>query len=123
MTHVKSVCQNTDRCARIEIAAVKVLNNIVEHAFADPKTGSGPDTNRRIRLICTWLDTTICLEIADNECALPGEALPEGRAADVDVAVAALPEGGFGWFLIRTLVSDIVYDRRDGRNFTTLWFA
>ncbi|WP_348540063.1 hypothetical protein [Ruegeria sp. HKCCE4148] len=33
-----------------------------------------------------------------------------------------MPEGGFGWFLIHQLTSDIQYERRDGCNRLSLRF-
>jgi serine/threonine-protein kinase RsbW len=46
---------------------------------------------------------------------MPKETLPEGRLiARADVS--NLPEGGFGWFLIRALSRDLDYRRVGGRN-------
>jgi len=57
-------------------------------------------------LICT---------VIDQGLPMPGECLPEGRLPEVR-GVEELPEGGFGWHLIRTLSRDLAYRRIDGRN-------
>ena len=48
--------------------------------------------------------------------------MPNGRAPLGDnprdyARADELPEGGFGWFLIRELAHDLVYDRENGENF------
>jgi serine/threonine-protein kinase RsbW len=46
---------------------------------------------------------------------MPKDGLPEGRLVTL-AETATLPEGGFGWFLIRTLSRDLDYRREGGRN-------
>ncbi len=59
----------------------------------------------------------LMIEIADK-----GRPMPKGRAPIGNHPMSefckddAMPEGGFGWFLIREIVRDLVYDRRDGEN-------
>ena len=45
----------------------------------------------------------------------PGGEPPAGQAPDPD----DLPEGGFGWHLIRSLSKDLEYHREGDRNFLT----
>jgi serine/threonine-protein kinase RsbW len=90
-----------------EIVLAEALNNIVEHAYA--RHSGDIEITLRLRgpdLVCNILDSGL---------PMPRETLPEGRLvplADTD----DLPEGGFGWFLIRTLSHDLDYRRVDGRN-------
>lgn len=90
-----------------EIVLAEAMNNIVEHAYAD---ASGQID------IALWLSPTDLLcQIEDEGRPMPGGVLPVGSLpafSDQD----GLPEGGFGWHLIRTLCRDLTYDRRDGRN-------
>jgi serine/threonine-protein kinase RsbW len=84
-----------------EIVITEVLNNIVEHAYA----GVAGEIDLTIRpledgLHCTVTDRGTPLP----DCNLPGDGLPDSGADD-------LPEGGFGWYLIRTLSQDISYLR------------
>jgi serine/threonine-protein kinase RsbW len=90
-----------------EIVLSEALNNIVEHAYAAHR-GQIEVCVRVVRgaLICT---------VIDQGLPMPGESLPEGRLPEVR-GVEDLPEGGFGWHLIRTLSSDLAYSRVNGRN-------
>lgn len=94
----------SDRADEVEIALAEAINNVVEHAFA----GADPGL---VRLLCSLRGRHLDIRICDNGAPLPQNRLPPGLAADVSVPRAELPEGGFGWFLIRELTSDIRYDR------------
>lgn len=93
---------------RVEIAVAEALNNVAEHAYAG---GEGPiglqvgRCPRRGDILCT---------ITDRGRPLPGKALPAGLRPAIETA--ALPEGGFGWFLIRALGAGIRYRRVGGVN-------
>lgn len=90
-----------------EIVLAEVLNNIVEHAYA-----RHPGTIT-LTLRCTGAGLACLLK--DRGAAMPGLALPVGEFQDLGT-VEDLPEGGFGWFLIRSLVEDLSYERRGGEN-------
>ena len=87
-----------------EIVLAEVLNNVVEHAYA---AGTGPIL-LTLRLGDGWLH---CL-VEDEGVAMPGGEPPAGHAPDP----ADLPEGGFGWHLIRVLCQGLRYERQDGMN-------
>jgi serine/threonine-protein kinase RsbW len=87
-----------------EIVLAEVLNNVVEHAYA---AGTGLIL-LSLRLGDGWLHC----EVEDEGAAMPGCEPPAGRAPDP----ADLPEGGFGWNLIRVLCSGLRYERQDGMN-------
>lgn len=87
-----------------EIVLAEALNNIVEHAYARHQG----DIEITLQLSVSGL---VC-RIVDTGSPMPDGVLPAGKlkpfTTDDD-----LPEGGFGWFLIRTLSRDLEY-RRDG---------
>jgi serine/threonine-protein kinase RsbW len=92
-----------------ELVLAEVLNNVAEHAYGEAggmvSVTLGPDPGG-IR----------CL-ITDAGRAMPGGQLPEGRLpGGSDVALEDLPEGGFGWHLIRALCVDLTYARVGGHN-------
>ncbi len=89
-----------------ELVLAEVLNNIVEHAYAG--------CSGRIALSLDLGASGLAVRITDNGLAMPGGAVPAGLLP-TDPA-ATLPEGGFGWFLIRSLTRDLAYDRKNGRN-------
>lgn len=97
----------------VEIVLAEVLNNIAEHAFRDR-----PDS--RIELDIARVPGALDIRIRDDGRPMPGGEAPVGTPQDIDVATADLPEGGFGWFLIRELTADLVYRRQAGHNELTL---
>ena len=90
-----------------EIVLAEILNNIAEHAYAGR---GGP-----IELCVVAEETGIACTIIDGGVAMPNGELPRG---DLHLATDArdLSEGGYGWFLIRSLTTDLRYLRRHNRN-------
>ena len=97
-----------DLLGSIEIVVAEALNNIVEHAHA---TCQGV-----ISLRARTVAQQVQFELLDQGLPMPGGELPKGLAAVVDVVVDDLPEGGFGWFLIRSLSQDLRYSRDGDTN-------
>ncbi|MBI1220251.1 MAG: ATP-binding protein [Rhodobacteraceae bacterium] len=96
----------TDRDT-VEIVLAEVLNNVVEHAY---RAGPG-----RIELrIRPTAEGLICA-IADHGLPMPGGMLPQGLLS-TPATTDSLPEGGYGWHLIRMLSQDLCYCRDRGRN-------
>lgn len=93
-----------NRAGDVEIALAEAINNVVEHAYASPDPGD-------VRVLCSLRPAHLDIRICDTGSPLPKSRVPSGLAVDVSVPRADLPEGGFGWFLIRELTSDIRYDR------------
>lgn len=92
-----------------ELVLAEVLNNVTEHAYA---AGAGP-----VSVTFRPEDKGVRCLIVDQGAPIPGGTLPEGRLpGGPGTALQDLPEGGFGWHLIRTLTADLVYQRQDGRN-------
>ena len=87
-----------------EIVLAEVLNNIVEHAYAR--------FPGRISLSVSQAGGLLICRVEDQGAPMPELAPPSGRQVDP----RDLPEGGFGWHLIRTLSADLTYERSDGRN-------
>ncbi|PQO24416.1 ATP-binding protein [Rhodobacteraceae bacterium WD3A24] len=99
-------------CEDVELVLAEVINNVVEHAYAD---GDGPIT----LTVSLAPGRIICL--IQDEGAPMGAARPAAGLAPVPAPVppaseAALPEGGFGWGLIHQLTSVVEYRRDGSRN-------
>ena len=90
-----------------EIVLAEALNNIVEHAYADQPG--------EIRVAVTRCAAGIFCRIRDRGRPMPGGSPPAGYLAPIGDG-DDVPEGGFGWFLIRTLARDLTYDRCEGEN-------
>lgn len=102
-------------CGTVEIVLAEALNNVVEHAYDGVERGEIGLHARlgHAELVCT---------LSDRGAAMRAPHLPEGRLPEIGCRQEALPEGGFGWFLIRSLTRDIHYTHDDGGNRLTLWF-
>lgn len=83
-----------------ELVLAEVLNNVVEHAYAR-YPGEIAVT---IRLVAGDLHCTV----TDRGVPMPQDRLPQGAPPALD---GDLPEGGFGWNLIRTLTTNLRYRR------------
>lgn len=90
-----------------EIVLAEALNNIVEHAYASD-VGS-------IEVRLRHQTPDLWCEIADVGLPMPDGTLPAGVLHSLNPG-DTLPEGGFGWFLIRTLAHDLAYCRSQDRN-------
>lgn len=98
-----------DRRATAELVLAEVLNNVVEHAYADQ---SGP-----VSVMISQTPQGLRCAITDRGKAMPGGRLPDGNRPDpLGKALEDLPEGGFGWHLIHSLTADLRYARVDDGN-------
>ncbi len=99
-----------DELGALEIVLAETLNNIVEHAYAN-----GPAGN--IEICLNHASDGLWCTVIDDGAMMPDGEVPLGRRAKLNCEVKDLPEGGFGWFLIRELAHDLVYERREDRNY------
>ncbi len=90
-----------------QIVLAEALNNIVEHSYAQ--------SAGEIAVSLTPGHAGLVCHIWDTGRPMPLGVLPNGDTP-MSCAPVDLPEGGFGWFLIRTLAQDLYYQRRNGSN-------
>ncbi|WP_158243215.1 ATP-binding protein [Acidimangrovimonas sediminis] len=127
-----------DDRALAEVLLAEVLNNVVEHAYdrrggwieielsvsclPGPMPGvvpaavtAGGGGGRPVApAVAQSSRAELGFVVYDWGRALPGGTLPDGRLPPI--AAGELPEGGFGWYLIRALASDLNHGREGGRN-------
>jgi len=101
---------NTEDHGTVELVLAEALNNIVEHAYASNAT------DKQIAMHCSYKEDGLHVEIIDQGAEMPGGIAPLGAPVTLDVAFEDLPEGGFGWFLIKDLAKDVSYTRQNGEN-------
>ncbi|KAF0174561.1 MAG: putative anti-sigma regulatory factor serine/threonine protein kinase [Rhodobacteraceae bacterium] len=90
-----------------EIVLAEALNNIVEHAYSSH--------DGEIEITLHLRQNELVCKISDTGLPMPDGKLPAGILAPLEPP-ADLPEGGFGWHLIRSLSKDLDYRRENGRN-------
>lgn len=96
-----------DQRGTAELLLAEVLNNVVEHAYAG---GVG-----EIEVTVARCGRSLVFRVLDRGAELPGHVLTPGYRGDYGPQ-GDLPEGGFGWPMIRALAKDVDYRRQDGCN-------
>ena len=94
----------------VQLVLAEALNNVVEHAYDENHPGE-------VTLILRYGRAGLLVEVRDRGKAMPHGRPPVGDEPSEDAARRNLPESGFGWYLIREIARDLIYDRRDGENF------
>lgn len=105
-------CLCPDVTARAETVLAEVLNNIAEHGQVDGKVGW-------IDLECHVTQFGLQLVVTDQGRPMPPHLLspPQLRSlAPGEFSLADLPEGGFGWSIIRCLTCDLQHESHAGGN-------
>jgi len=96
-----------DDLATIELILAEALNNVVEHAYAEePGPVELSVAMHRSGLSCQIIDTGRPMPTGDA----PNPSLPTINPPE------EIPEGGFGWHIIRCLTTDLSYRREGPRN-------
>lgn len=90
-----------------ELVLAEVLNNIAEHAYG----GQGGPVSLSLRPRAGEL----ACRVADKGRPMPGNRLPDA-ALPALAHPDSLPQGGFGWPLIRGLTCRLRYRRRTACN-------
>lgn len=98
-----------DDAGALELTLAEVLNNVVEHAYADLPQGE-------IILFLRREEASLACVVEDRGHPMPDLALPDIQAPEINENTADLPEGGWGWSLIRALTADLQYERRENVN-------
>jgi serine/threonine-protein kinase RsbW len=93
-----------------------VLNNVVEHAYAEHGRGV-------VEVEVELTSAALLFRVRDDGRPMPEGEAPAGEARDLEVGTDDLPEGGFGWFLIRELTEGLCYRRIGNRNELTFRIA
>ncbi|MFT3687661.1 ATP-binding protein [Paenirhodobacter sp.] len=96
-----------EEAGALELVLAEVCNNIVEHGYANHASGT-------IALSIYPEGESLLCTVGDRGNALPRRCLDAPDRARP--CPEELPEGGFGWFLIRDLVQDLHYCRDGNRN-------
>lgn len=102
-----------DALGSVEIVLAEALNNVVEHAYSMRDDGD-------IEICGQVAGGLLLFDITDDGAPMPLGEVPCGAPANLDVDIEEMPEGGFGWFLIRQMTEDLTYLREGGRNHLSL---
>ena len=98
-----------DECGPVELVMAEAINNVIEHAYEGGSHGI-------VELSIEYRAGALLFVILDDGLPMPDGDAPTGHKHDLTCEVEDLPEGGFGWFLIRELTQDLRYTRTGSRN-------
>lgn len=108
MTELKSVLIGSRVSAVdiscVEIVVAEILNNVVKHAQKDLEQGW-------FEIQCSLVPSGLHFVCRDNGAPMPGGTPPGGTLPNIERPKDELPEGGWGWSLVRTLSSNLSYVR------------
>lgn len=97
---------------RAQIALAEACNNIVEHAYP-----FGPSGDALIVLDIARDRGGLQIALRDRGGAMPGGQMPGDDLPPLDLDdPLALPEGGFGWPILRRMTRAISLSRHNGQN-------
>ncbi len=96
------------------LALTEAINNVHEHAYGGE---GGP-----VSVAAEGRSGRFSLTLRDRGTGMKG-ILPGERLPSCDAGLETLPEGGFGWFMIRQLADSVEYSSKSGRNTLRLVFA
>lgn len=97
---------SSDEASTLELVLAEVMNNIVEHSYCNGRNG-------KITLSIVRDGDGLSCSVSDDGVPLPPGCLAPQLPPKTDCEIEDLPEGGFGWYLIRDLTRDLGY-RREG---------
>ena len=99
-----------DEAGILELALAEVLNNVVEHGYNGQPAGL-------IRVVIGRGPSFLNCRVEDAGSPVPDEVLTLSLTEDDPFPEGEpIPEGGFGWKLIHSLVTDLRYAQIDGYN-------
>ncbi|WP_298859406.1 ATP-binding protein [uncultured Sulfitobacter sp.] len=105
---------NTDDAGTVELVLAEALNNVVEHALA-----STPELTA-IEIRGSHGADGLHITVIDCGAPMPDGTAPLAKTPNLDVETHDMPEGGFGWYLIHTLATDVKYSRVGAANHLSL---
>lgn len=93
----------------LELTLAEVLNNIVEHAYADAGEGL-------VELAVCQTGGRLFCRVEDRGRPMPRLSVMRQPMPPTEVATFELAEGGWGWALVHTLTEGLSYARQGDRN-------
>lgn len=103
---------NVEQALRLELAAEEALVNIVRHAYPEKSDGY---------LEIDWeVVQPQAFRITIRDEGSPFNPLEVKPPADLDASIDERKAGGLGIYLIRQLMDEVLYERKESQNVLTL---
>lgn len=94
----------------LNLVLEEALSNIIQYGYAPEEKGQ-----IAVEAICEY--GRIILTLTDSGIAFDPTSIPE---ADTSLPLDKRPVGGLGFFIVRQLMDEVEYVRKDGKNILTL---
>jgi serine/threonine-protein kinase RsbW len=95
------------QCAQVELALVEAVNNVIRHAYHG-------EPGHPVEVEFTVHGDRFTIVVVDDGAPMPPRRVP---VVDFDPTdVPNLPEGGMGLFIMHSVMDQVEFGRRDGRN-------
>jgi serine/threonine-protein kinase RsbW len=94
---------------QIELAVEESIVNIIDYSF--------PETTGEIGMDCEIRNNSICFIISDN--GIPFNPLDK-EDPDIEASIEDRQVGGLGIFLIKNMMDEVYYERKDDKNLLRL---
>lgn len=104
-----SMSLSEEEITTVEVVLAEVMNNVAEHAYAWRRDGE-------MILGLRQTGDGVLVSVTDEGLPMPDPELPFGARLDPTMPLVDMPEGGFGWLIIRQLARDVRYVRDCGVN-------
>ena len=99
-----------DEVMGINLVLDEVVTNIIDYGYDDAD-------RHEIRVTMTCEGNVLTIEVDDDARAFDPLAAPP---PDLDLPLEERPIGGLGIHIVRSVMNDVEYQRRDGHNILTM---
>jgi len=107
---IESLGLDEEVAAKMNLALDEAVSNVVLYAYDSPGTGT-------VDISASMLKDKLVMVVSD--CGKPFDPTV-AKEPDINADPEDRPVGGLGIFLVRKLMDEVRYERRDGRNILTL---
>ena len=119
--HVQRICisrSNADSAVPqlgqdMNLVLSELLTNIVKHAYS---SSSAPSQDCKIEVHARFLGQFLEVLIIDQGVELPDYVLEKAKIEFDGNDIFGLPEGGFGWSIVHSIIDQVVYQRVNNSN-------
>lgn len=107
----EALCGRQDLAYGLQLAVYEICANITQHGYAICESNAGDPATARIHVVFTVAPEPLRLEIDlyDTGCSFDISKVPEPDTAEPQAR-------GYGLYLIRQLVDDVLYEAANDRN-------
>ena len=119
--HVQKFCisrSNADSAVPLlaqdmNLVLSELLTNIVKHAYS---SSSASSQDCKIEVHARFLDQFLEVLIIDQGTELPSLVLEKSKIEFDGDDISTLPEGGFGWSIVHSIIDQVIYQRVNNSN-------